>query len=179
MSDPVGYPANADHLGHDARDLGRRVELPLALARLGRKVPHQVFVGIAEQIVALGPVGAEIEALEYGDQLREPILHLLACSELALVVEISLVNDALEVIGLGELTDNLVDLIADLFVALELYHVGETATGWNFNERVRIASVLVRDILHKQQRQDVILVLRSVHATAQFVATLPQRRVKL
>ena len=43
--------ADTDHLGEDAGDLGRRVELALALARLGGEVAHQVLVGIAEQVV--------------------------------------------------------------------------------------------------------------------------------
>ena len=60
---------DADHLRDDAGHLGGRVELPLALARLGGEVPHQVLVGVAEQVVAPRPVGAEVEPLEDGDQL--------------------------------------------------------------------------------------------------------------
>ena len=48
--------ADSDDLRHDARDFRRRVELALALARLGGEVAHQVFVGVAEQVVALGAV---------------------------------------------------------------------------------------------------------------------------
>ena len=54
--------ADADHLGHDARDFRRGVELPLALARLGGEVAHQVFVGVAEKVVALGAVAHESRA---------------------------------------------------------------------------------------------------------------------
>jgi hypothetical protein len=46
---------------------------------------------------------------------------------LLLVVEVGLVDDALEVVGLGQPADDLVDLVADLLVALELHHVGEAA----------------------------------------------------
>ena len=53
--------AHADDLGHDARDFRRGVELALALAGFGGEVAHQVFVGIAQQVVALGAVAAEIE----------------------------------------------------------------------------------------------------------------------
>ena len=49
---------DADDLGHDAGDFRRGVELPLALARLGGEVAHQVFVGVAKQVVALGAVAA-------------------------------------------------------------------------------------------------------------------------
>ena len=38
---------DADHLGQNARHLGRGIELPLGLARFGGEVAHQVFVGIA------------------------------------------------------------------------------------------------------------------------------------
>ena len=111
--------ADADDLGQDPRDLGRRVELALALAGLGGEVPHQVLVGVAEQVVALGAATAEVEVVEDRDQLGEPVLHLLALAELLLVVEVGQVDDLLQVVGLGELADDLVDPVADLLVALE------------------------------------------------------------
>ena len=77
---------DADDLGHDAADLGRGVELALALAALAGEVPHEILVGIAEDVVVLGAVFREIKrrVLEDGDQVAEP-LHLLlrrrrACS---------------------------------------------------------------------------------------------------
>ena len=77
----------------------------------------------------MGAVGAEIEPLEDPDQLREAVLHLLAPAELALVVEVGLVDHALEqvVVGVGELADDLVDPVADLLGALERDHVREAA----------------------------------------------------
>ena len=86
---------DADHLRHDPRHLGRGVELALALAAFGGEVAHQVLVGVAQQVVALGPVGAKVEAVEDRHQLRQPVLHLLARAELALVVEVGLVDDPL------------------------------------------------------------------------------------
>ena len=79
-----------------AADLGRRVELALALAALGGEVPHQVFVGVAEDVVALGAVLREVErrVLEDGDQVGEPVHHLLAVAELVGVVEVGEVDDA-------------------------------------------------------------------------------------
>ena len=52
-----------------------RVELPLALAALGGEVPHEVFVGVAEDVVVLGAVLREIERglLEDGDQVGEAL----------------------------------------------------------------------------------------------------------
>ena len=123
---------------------------------------HQVLVRIAQKVVAPGAVGAKIEILEYGDQFREPVLHLLALAEFALVVEIGLVDDALEIVGLGKLAYDLVDFVSDLLIALEHRHVGEAAAVRHFDERVG----LVGDVLHEQQRQDIVLVLRGVHAAA-------------
>ena len=37
----------------------------------------------------------------------------------------------------------------------------------------------VRDVLHEQQDEDVVLVLRCVHAAAELVAALPQCAVEL
>ena len=174
-----GVGADPDHLRHDAGHLGRGVELALALARLGGKVPHQVLVGVAEEVIAPGPVGAEVETFEDGDQLGEAVLHLLARAELGSVVEVGLVDDPLEVVGLGEIGNDLVDPVADLLVALELRHVGEAAAIRHHDECIRPAGVLVRHVLHEEQGQDVVLVLRGVHAAPQLVATLPQRGVEL
>ena len=87
-----------DHLRHHARHLGGRVELALALARLGGEVPHQVFVGVAQQIVAFGAVAAEVQALEDGHQPGEAVHHLLALAELFFVVEVGDVDGALQAV---------------------------------------------------------------------------------
>ena len=165
---------DAHHLGHHPRHLGGRVELSFALARLGGEVAHQVLVGVAQQVIAGGAVGAEVERSEDGYQLGEAILHLLACPQLRLVVEIGLVDDALQLIRLGQLADDLVDLVADLLVTLQAHHIGETAALGDHDQRIGIPGVLVRHIFHKEQREDVVLVLRSVHAAAQFIAALPE-----
>ena len=76
--------ADADDLRDDAADFGGGVELALALAALGGEVPHEVFVGIAQDVVALGAVLGEVEGLvlEDGDEVGEPLHHLLAAAEL-------------------------------------------------------------------------------------------------
>ena len=76
--------ADADDLRDDAADLGGGVELALALAALGGEVAHQVFVGVAQDVVALGAVLREVErrVLEDGDEVGEAIHHLLAAAEL-------------------------------------------------------------------------------------------------
>ena len=175
----AGIGAEPNHLRHDAGDLGRGVELALALARLGSEVSHQVLVGVAEEVVALRPIGAEVEPFEDGDELGEPVLHLLSRPELRGVVEVGLVDDPLEVVGLGEIADDLVDPVADLLVALELHHVGEPAALGHHDDRIRPAGVPVRDVLHEEQGQHVVLVLRGVHAAPKLVAALPERGVEL
>ena len=117
--------ADAEDLRHDAADLGGRVELALALAALGGEVPHQVFVGVAQDVVALGAVLGEVErrVLEDGDEVGEPVHHLLAAAELGGVVEVRHVG---QLVGIGQRGDDLlVDLVADVGLALERDHVLE------------------------------------------------------
>src|SRR3974390_2478096 len=81
--------ADPNYLRHDPRHFGGSIELPLALARLGREVAHKGFVGIAEDIVALRAVLGEIKfgAAEDGDEIGEAIHHLLAATQLIGVVK--------------------------------------------------------------------------------------------
>ena len=61
--------AQTNDLRHDARHLGRGVELAFALAAFGGEVAHEVFIRIAQQVVALGSVAAEVEPFKNGHQL--------------------------------------------------------------------------------------------------------------
>lgn len=76
------------------------------------------------------------------------------------VVEVGLIDDLLKAVGLGEPSDDLVDLVADLLVALQGHHVVERAAGGNVDQALGIGLLLVRDVLDERQRQDVVLVLR-------------------
>ena len=75
---------DADDLRHNAADFGGRVELSLAFAALGGEVAHQVFVGIPQNVIALGAVLGEIQrlVLEDGDQVGQALHHLLAAAQL-------------------------------------------------------------------------------------------------
>ena len=171
--------ADADDLRHDAADFGGRVELPLALATLGGEVPHQVFVGVAEDVVALGAVLREVErrVLEDGNEVGEPVHHLLAGAELGGVVEVREVG---QLVGAGQRGDDfLVDLVADVRLALERDHVLEAGAGRDRDRRVGLARVLVADVLDEEQDEDVVLVLAGVHAAAQLVAAGPERGIEL
>ena len=92
--------ADADSLRDDAADLGGGVELALALAAFGGEVAHQVLVGVAQDVVAFGPVFGEVEGfvLEDGDQVREAVYHFFAVPKLTGVVEVGHVG---EFVGVG------------------------------------------------------------------------------
>lgn len=45
-------------------------------------MPHQVFVSVAQQVVAAGAIAAEVQPFEDGDQLGEPVHHFLALAQL-------------------------------------------------------------------------------------------------
>ena len=81
-------------------------------------------------------------------------------------------------VGLGQLADDLVDLVADFLVALELHHVGKAAALGHVEQVALLAGRLVRDVLHEQQYQDVVLVLRGIHAATQFITTFPEGGVE-
>jgi hypothetical protein len=67
---------------HDARDLGGCVELAFGLPGLGSEVAHQVLVGVAEQVIALGAVGGEVYPGEDADEVGEAVLLLAPTAEL-------------------------------------------------------------------------------------------------
>ena len=167
-------------LAMTAGDFGRREELSLGLARLRREVAHEVFIRIAQEIVALGAVLAEVEAgvLEDRHQVGKAVHHLFAAAQLVRVVEVGDVDRTLEVVGLGQPGDDLVDLVADLLVPLERDHVGKAAAGWNLDQRIGLAGISVGDVFDEEQDEDVILVLRGVHPAAQFVAAFPEGTVE-
>ena len=81
-------------------------------------MPHQVFVGVTQDVVVVGAVPGEIEGgvFKDGDQVGEPVHHLLAAAELGGVVE---VREIRELVGVGQRGDDLlVDLVADVALAL-------------------------------------------------------------
>lgn len=171
--------ADACNFGDDAADFGRGVELALALAAIHGEMLHQVFVGIAEDVVAVGTILREIQrrVLKDGDQLAQAVNHLLATAQLAGIVEVRHVG---QFVGVGQRgNDPFVDQVADLGIALERHHVGKAGTGRHLDGRKRLVGVFVADILDEQHDQHVVLVLAGIHAAAQGVTGGPERRVKL
>ena len=58
---------DSDNLRNDATDRSGSVELTLALATLGREVPHEIFISIAEDVIAFGAVLRKVECLVFKD----------------------------------------------------------------------------------------------------------------
>ena len=140
---------DAENLRHDPADLGRRIELPLTLAALGGEMPHQVFAGVAKDVVAVGAIFGEVERgiLKDGNKAGEPVHHLLAAAELGGVVNVRHVG---ELVGVGQRPENfLVDLITDVTLALERDHILETGARRNRDRRERLTGVFVADVFHE------------------------------
>jgi len=175
---------DADDLGDDAADFGRCVELALALARVLGEVAHQVFVGIAEQVVVVGAVVGEVQLglFEDGDQVAQALDHGRAFAKLVGVVEVGEVTARQLGVGVDQLLDDLrVDPVADVGLALERHHVLEGCARRNDHRRGKVVAVtvLVADVLDEQHEQHVVLVLAGVHAAAQFVARGPDGTVEV
>jgi len=141
-------------------------------------VAHEVFIGIAEDVVVVGAVLREVQRriFEDGDQVSEPVYHLLAAAKLRCVIEIRKVG---ELIGTRQRGDDLlINLIANVRLALESDHVLEARSLGDGDWRVGNARVLVADVFDEQQNENVVLVLAGVHAATQFVAGLPEGGVE-
>src|ERR1019366_5133851 len=170
---------DADDLGHDPADLGRRIELAFALAALRGEVPHQVFVGVAEDVVVLGTVLGEVQLrlLEDGDEVGKLLHASRAVAKFVRVVEIRKIAAGQAGIGVYERLYHLfIDLVPDVAVALEGYHVLEAGPFRNCDRRGEIIgiAVFVGDVFDEQHEQDVVFVLTGVHAAAQFIAGGPE-----
>jgi hypothetical protein len=101
---------NADDFRHNAADFAWGVELPLAFSALGCEVPHQILVGITQNIIAVRAVLREIQRLVFkdGDQVGEPVHLLFAIAKFGRVVEI---RKARKLIRIRQRRD---DLLIDL-----------------------------------------------------------------
>ena len=164
--------------GDDPADFGRRIELAFAFAALGGEMPHQVFICITKNIVAIGAVFAEIQRFIFknSDQAGQPVNHFLAAAKLGRIVEIGHVG---EFVGASQRFDDFfVDIVTDGCFTFQRNHVIEARTFGNYDWRIGYVGVFVADIFDKQQHQHIVLVLTGIHAPAQFIATRPYRAVQ-
>ena len=177
-----GFGPDADDTGDHAADFGRRVELPLALAAFRSKMPHKVFVGIAQQVVVVRAVLGKVElfVLKDGDERRQAVHHLLARSELGGVVEVREVRTGQRgAVDVDDgLDDLLVDLVADIGPPFEQAHVGKAgACGHVEGGKGPGIGKLVRYVFDEQHEQHIVLVQAGIHAAAKGVAACPEGRV--
>ena len=80
-------------------------------------MPHEILVGVAEDVVVLGAVLREIErgVLEDGDEVAELLDLLRAVAEFVRVVEVGEVAAGEAGVGVDQRLDDLgVDLVADV-----------------------------------------------------------------
>lgn len=122
----------------------------------------------------MGAILTEIERFVFkdGDEVAEPVDHVLAAAELFRIVEI---RHAGQLVGIGERRDDfLVDIVPDGRLAFERHHVLETRTRRDGDRRKRLPGVFVADVFDEQHHQHIILVLAGIHAAAQFIAARPQ-----
>src|SRR5690554_3300211 len=79
----------------------------------------------------------------------------------------------------GQLTDDLIELVADVSLPLLGNHIRKRATFRNDNRAMPLASIFVGNILNEEQRQDVVFVLGCIHTAAQLIATCPKRGIQI
>src|SRR4051812_44878952 len=109
-------------MGDDATDLGRSVELALALAALCGEMPHQILVRVAEDVIVFGAVFGEVErrVLEDTDEVFETLHHGVPLTQLVRVVEIREVATSEARVGRDQWCDHFfVDSIADITLTFE------------------------------------------------------------
>jgi len=169
---------DTDDLCNETADFSRRIELSLALATLRSKVPHQVFIGIAKDVIAFSPVLGKVQSriLEYGDEVGQSLDHLLTAPELIGIVE---VREIRKVVGLHQRSNDLgIDLITDVSRTFECHHVLEARTVRDLDRSVRNTSILVADVFDEQKDQHIVLVLAGIHTATKLVAGLPKRGIE-
>lgn len=145
----TGSTADAYHLSHDAADFGGSVELAFGLAALCGKVLHKVLVGVAQEVVAPGPVVTEVEVrvVEQSYKIGQAIHHVLALTQLIRVVEVGYVDHALEAVGFCQFGDDDVDPVADVRLTLEGHQVRKAPALGYHNEGLGIACIPIGNIL--------------------------------
>ena len=121
---------DSHHFSHHTTHLGRGVELPFALARLGSEVPHQVLVRVTYQVIVCGTVVREIEVLVLKDsnQAAQRLDLVFVLSQFLVIIEIGIGDDTLQVVRVRQFADDRVHRIANTGFVLQLHHVGKTAT---------------------------------------------------
>lgn len=136
---------------------------------------HQVFIGIAKNIVAIGPVLTEVQvfAFKNGDQVGELFHHLFAATEFVRIVK---VRHPGELVGITQGNDDfLIDVVAYGGLAFQGNHIRKGGTFRDFNRRAELADKFIADVFHKEHHQHIVFVLAGIHPAPQLVAAGPER----
>ena len=145
---------DANHFGKNTGDFGRCIELALAFTTFRGEITHQIFIGVAKNIVSAGLVLFEIEfiALENGDQTGELVHHFFAAAQLGFIIEMGIVDHTAEIVlpGFCQLGNDFVHFFADVFIALQGNQIVETAAFRNSDIGIFYTLELVRNILYEQ-----------------------------
>lgn len=167
---------HADDGCDEPRYFSRCIKLPLRFAGFCSEVLHQVFVGIAQNIVSIDTVGREIQlrTAENGKQPGKFFLLFPGIAQFVAVIEIRHINVADSRIGRRDFLDHLVHLVAQIVLVADGVHVIEACAPGNHDQGSTSGLVQITDVFDEEQSQNIILVLGSVHAAAQFVAGRPE-----
>ena len=173
--------ADANQLRNYAGNLAGRVKLPLAFPGFLRELHHEVFVSIADDVVAAGDIVLEIErgVLKHANQAGHFIDQFLSGTQLVRIIETDIREIPLQVIAFQKFLDNFVSFFANIWIAPQLRQVVERRARSNIKFREPFSLVSVRDIFEEQENQHIVLVSRRLHAAAQLIARPQQSGVQL
>ena len=178
------------------RHLGGRVELAALLAGVRREIPDQVLIHIADDIPLPDLRRPQIQPLvvEVLEQVHEPDVALLGLAEVRFAVEVDVAEHALQLglVGIFDAGQRLVDALADVrllalrvqVIEVALLRQHEALTRHGALDALLVAAVTravllelflaqVRQVLHEQHHQDVVLVLRRIDRAAKRIAGAP------
>jgi hypothetical protein len=75
-----------------------------------------------------------------------------------------------QTVGFRKTGNDLIHFFADVFITDKRKHIIKTAAPGNLYIGVFLALETVGDIFYKEESEDIVLVLGSIHASAQFIA---------
>lgn len=155
----AGRTADPGHCGDNPGHFGGGIELALGLPGLRREVAHQIFIGVAQNVVAIGAVFREVQLFpaEDVDQGGQGADHFLVFAELLCVVEEGSVDHPGKLVFLRDPGDDLVHPLADILGPAQGFHVIEGRACGNFDQRIGLTGA-VRDVFHEQEGEDVIFI---------------------
>lgn len=111
-----GDITNADQARNDAGHLAGRIELALALTGFLRELHHEVFVGVADNVVTAGAVSTEINIriLEDANQTGHFIDQFFSGTQFLRIIEADIGQGSLEMVVFQELLQDLINPLANV-----------------------------------------------------------------